>query len=205
MIEELCHLIEYVCDEYNKCEQNWINNENYCKVNLKNKQVIDIVGNDELTNLIFDYREFLGSQDLPIIIDKFKCEKSRINSRIKTKNSSSFKINNYILNHNEGKEPIIKCFNDLFGIRIICKESLNYKIIKENLEKKYPNLLIIDSSKDNGEYQYKATHIYFKSNNFYFRWELQVWNECDEKNNIISHSKYKEDYIKWEKENKGGE
>ena len=52
--------------------------------------------------------------------------------------------------------------------------------------------------------EYKATHIYFKENNFTFQWELQIWNECDEINNIRSHEKYKQDYVIWENKNKGG-
>ena len=47
-------------------------------------------------------------------------------------------------------------------------------------------------------------YIYFRQGNFNFQWELQVWNKENEINNITSHEKYKQDYIKWEKENKGG-
>ena len=43
-----------------------------------------------------------------------------------------------------------------------------------------------------------------QQNNFNCQWELQIWNKEDEMNNINSHEKYKQDYIKWEKENKGG-
>ena len=42
-------------------------------------------------------------------------------------------------------------------------------------------------------------HIYFKEDNYTFPWELQIWLEQDEKNNLISHAKYKEDYAQWEK------
>ena len=66
---------------------------------------------------------------------------------------------------------------------------------------KYPNLKVIDSSKG----EYKATHIYFRDGNYNFQWELQIWNKCDEATNIESHRKYKQEYVKWEKSNKGGE
>ena len=59
----------------------------------------------------------------------------------------------------------------------------------------------IDSSKK----AYKATHIYFKQDNWNFQWELQIWNKENEINNINSHEKYKQGYVKWEKENNGGE
>ena len=82
------------------------------------------------------------------------------------------------------------------NIRTKAKNSIEYKIKNyiENHEK-----CIKSYRKD-----YKATHIYFRQGNFNFQWELQIWNKEDEINNINSHEKYKQDYIKWEKENKGG-
>ena len=65
---------------------------------------------------------------------------------------------------------------------------------------KYKKLKCIDSTKND----YKAVHIYFKKDNYAFQWELQIWNKIDATNNIISHEKYKQDYVKWENENKGG-
>lgn len=127
--------------------------------------------------------------------------KSEINSRVKSQNSIEYKINNYMSEkHNNGKNPINKCFNDLYGIRIILSGSFKYDEIKEFVEKRY-SLKCINSSKG----EYVATHIYFKKNNYSFQWELQVWDKEHEINNIRSHEKYKQDYTKWEKENKGGE
>ena len=63
-------------------------------------------------------------------------------------------------------------------------------------------LKCIDSSKDVG---YIATHIYFKKDNYSFPWELQIWDKTHENSNIMLHEQYKQDYIKWEEENKGGE
>lgn len=60
----------------------------------------------------------------------------------------------------------------------------------------------MDSSKKEGNY--KAIHVYFNKDNYAFPWELQIWNKQDEENNLESHKKYKQDYIKWESENKGG-
>jgi hypothetical protein len=53
--------------------------------------------------------------------------------------------------------------------------------------------------------KYIATHVYFKKDNFSFPWELQIWNKKDEEENILSHKMYKQHYIKWENNNKGGE
>ena len=78
----------------------------------------------------------------------------------------------------------------------LLKAILNYRLfINKN------NLKCIDSSKEVG---YTATHIYFQNDNYSFPWELQVWDKSHEKSNIESHERYKQEYIKWEKENKGG-
>lgn len=70
-------------------------------------------------------------------------------------------------------------------------EIINY--IKNN----FPDLKVINSSKG----YYKAVHVYFgKGNNYLFQWELQVWLERDQISNLLSHHKYKQDYVKWEKD-----
>ena len=152
---------------------------------------------------IFNYREFINENNIQLVMDfkQFNSEISKVNIRAKTKNSIEFKIKNYNDNHENGKIPIEKCLNDLFGIRIICSQKLNYDEIVNFIKEKNKKLKCIDSSKKD----YKATHIYFKQDNFNFQWELQIWNKEDETNNINSHEKYKQDYVKWEKENKGGE
>jgi len=79
------------------------------------------------------------------------------------RNSIEYKLNNYIKNHNEGEEPINKCFNDIFGIRIVLENNIKYDEIKEFVDNKYDYLKCIDSSKGD----YVATHIYFKSDYFF--------------------------------------
>lgn len=147
------------------------------------------------------YRQFLNDRALKLTMSfeslKLSCV---VDTRIKARNSIEYKIYRYIQEHSDGEIPINKCFNDLFGIRIICEEKLTNKQVSELIKNKFKNLKCIDSSKKD----YKATHIYFKQDNFNFQWELQVWNKEDEINNINSHEKYKQDYVKWEKENKGG-
>ena len=88
----------------------------------------------------------------------------------------------------------------MFGIRIILDKRNKFEEIKNYVEQNYDNIKVRDSS--NGDY--KATHLYFKEDNFSFQWELQVWNKEDEECNINSHKKYKQDYTKWEIESKGG-
>lgn len=200
MLKELDELINFIQTEYIQLTHKWEQSGYYIKINLKNNQVYDLLENKTMLDNIVNYREFLNQNNIQLMMDfkKFNSANATINIRTKAKNSIEFKIENYIKNHEDGKIPINKCFNDLFGIRIICNEELSFDQVFKLVNNKYSNLKCIDSSKN----EYKATHIYFKKDNFTFQWELQVWNKTDERRNINSHEKYKQDYIKWENENK---
>lgn len=202
MFEELEKLIDFIQSEYIEFNKKWKESNYYSKINLRNNLVCDLLDNELILEAIFNYREFINESNIQLIMDfkQFNTENSKVNVRTKTKNSIEYKIKNYIENHENGEIPIDKCLNDLFGIRIIMNKRLTYNQIIDFIRKKYKNLKCIDSSKK----EYKATHIYFKQDNFNFQWELQIWNKEDENNNINSHEKYKQDYVKWEKENKGG-
>lgn len=202
MLNELENLINFILIEFMEFNEKWQKSNYYTKINLKNNLVCDLLENEKILNTIFNYREFINENNIQLIMDfkKFNSENAKINIRTKSKNSIEYKIKNYIENHENGKIPIEKCLNDLFGIRIICGQKLTYEQIKEFINQKYNKLKCIYSLRQ----EYKATHIYFKQDNFNFQWELQVWNKEDEINNINSHEKYKQDYVKWEKENKGG-
>lgn len=202
MLEELDKLIDFIQTEYINFTTKWEQSNYYSKINLKNTVVCDILENKVLLDAIINYREFINENNIQLVLDfkQFTTEKSKVNIRTKAKNSIEYKIKNYMENHENGKVPINKCFNDLFGIRIIVKDGLTYNEIENLITNKYSNLKCINSSKKD----YKATHIYFKKNNFSFQWELQIWNKIDELNNIESHERYKQDYVKWENENKGG-
>lgn len=202
MLEELDKLINFIQNEYVQLTTKWEQSDYYTKINLSNNQVCDLLENKLILDTIVNYREFINQNNIQLLMDfkRFNSEKATVNIRTKAKNSIEFKIENYIKNHENGKVPINKCFNDLFGIRIICDKELSFAEVFGLINTKHSGLKCIDSSKD----EYKATHIYFKKNNYTFQWELQVWNKIDEVNNIISHEKYKQDYVKWENENKGG-
>lgn len=202
MLEELDKLINFIQKEYINFTKEWKQSDYYSKINIKNTLVCNVLENKTLLDTIINYREFINENNIQLVMDfkKFSTETSKVNIRTKSKNSIEYKIKNYIENHENGKVPINKCFNDLFGIRIICKDELTYTQIADLINNKYNDLKCINSSKKD----YKATHIYFKKDNYSFQWELQIWNKVDEINNIESHEKYKQDYVKWENENKGG-
>ena len=202
MLEELEKLVKFIQTEYIQFNKKWQNSDYYTKINLKNNLISDLTENEEILNAVFNYREFINENNIKLLMDfkQFNTENAKVNIRTKAKNSIEYKIKNYIENHENGKVPINKCLNDLFGIRIICTKKIENEQIKQLVKLKFKHLKCIDSSKQD----YKATHIYFRQDNFNFQWELQIWNKEDEMNNINSHEKYKQDYIKWEKENKGG-
>ncbi len=202
MLEELDKLINFIQTEYVQLTTKWEQSDYYTKINLKSTQVCGLLENKLILDTIIKYREFINQNNIQLLMDfkKFNSENATVNIRTKAKNSIEFKIENYIKNHENGKVSINKCFNDLFGIRIICSEELSFDEVLKLINNKYDNLKCIDSTKND----YKATHIYFKKDNYNFQWELQIWNKIDEVNNIISHEKYKQDYVRWENENKGG-
>ena len=104
-----------------------------------------------------------------------------ISQRIKAENSIQDKIRRYKTRKEQGKIPIKKCLNDLFGVRLIGpgrlgKQELD-QFLGENL--KHRKLSCKDSSK-NG---YRALHVYIMKDNLCFPWELQIWCNEDEENN----------------------
>lgn len=204
MLEELYKLINFIQKEYVEFNEKWETSNNYFKLNLKKYEIRDLLNNEELLNFIFNYREFINIHNVQLVVDfqKFNNDYSKISTRVKAKNSIEDKITRYTRSseHENGKIQINKCLNDLFGIRLITDYNFTFEEILHAIEKNYTNLKCINSSNRD----YKATHLYFKQNNFGFPWELQIWNKKDEINNIISHEKYKQDYVTWEKENKGG-
>lgn len=204
MLEELDKLIIFIVKEYNKLFEEWKNDIQYDLINQKKKLVKDINKDDYILNTILDYRTYINENNIKLKIGISQLNlKSEINTRVKSQNSIEYKINNYMtVKHEYGKVPLNKCLNDLYGIRIIFDDKIEFKNIKKFINDKYSNKLkCYDASKG----QYKAIHIYFSKSNYSFQWELQIWNREDEINNLISHQQYKQDYTKWEKENKGGE
>lgn len=202
MFEELEKLIDFIIGEYSKISEEWKKSPLFDSINQKDKLVRDINDDNNILNTILNYRRFINEWNIeldPAL--KYLDLVSDVNSRVKAQNSIEYKISNYMSEKHEfGKVPLNKCFNDLYGIRIIFDESIKFEDIKKFIDEKYNRALkCYDASKGD----YVATHIYFKSGNYCFQWELQIWDKEHEESNLISHDKYKQDYTKWETENKG--
>lgn len=126
MLEELDNLINFIQTEYIDFTEKWEQSDYYSKINLKDTLVCDVLENKILLDAIISYREFINENNIQLVMDfkQFNTNKSKVNIRTKAKNSIEYKIKNYIKNHENGKVPINKCFNDLFGIRLYVKISL---------------------------------------------------------------------------------
>ena len=198
-MEELKQIIIFIRDKYDKISNEWENNSEYISLNMQKYQVKDIYNNDKILAYILNYRNFINEKATEII-DSIKLLNTTniVICRVKALNSIQYKIENYEKNHENGKIPIRKCLNDLFGIRLISEEEITFETIKEFLNKNFPELKCIHSKKE----QYDAVHIYFgNDNNKKFQWELQLWDKLHEESNYISHAKHKQGYTKWESEN----
>ena len=199
-MSELKKLIEFIQNEYNVVNEKWKSINKNKSFNMKKTRVEDIFLDDQILNYVYDYIAFLKTNTMDIEIMSTKMKElginSKVNNRIKALNSIQLKIEKYNNSSEKGKIPINKCLNDLLGFRIICDNDITYDDILKIKEDKFPYLKCIEAKRG----EYRAIHIYFgKEDNKNFQWELQVWNKCMERSNLISHAKHKQEYIKWEK------
>lgn len=191
-------LVEDVLNIYTQLSNLWIVTHKKL-LNQRAIQVRDIEINSDIYNYILEYRDFITQN-----YDKIQQLKyfKKIRCRVKNPNSIESKITGYISTskHEYGKIQFNKCFNDIFGLRCVSNTHFDLNIIKELIKNsKYSkNVKVVDGS--HPDYGYKAIHLYFTLSNFTFRWELQLWNTEDEKNNIEMHNKYKQHYITLENE-----
>ncbi|OOS26169.1 GTP pyrophosphokinase [Moraxella porci DSM 25326] len=113
--------------------------------------------------------------------------------RVKTSESIQDKIARHLARQNQ--YPVNNILNDIFGARIVLP-SKDIALILENLDRfkeKYglKNWYLRDVD------GYIGIHVYFKNaSNFYYPWELQIWDENDAVNNIKNHIAYKRDFVK---------
>lgn len=198
-MEELKKLIMLIEEQYKIINQKWMNDENYFFINMKRLKVEDVYKNEELLMDIFNYRKFINDNISEMVNSIQKQNFSNIvNTRVKALNSIQYKIHNYTIYHENGKIPLKKCLNDIFGIRMIFNEDINFENIKKFVDDNFSNLKCIKSIKGD----YFAIHIYFgNDDNMKFQWELQLWDSNHFKTNLASHAKYKQDYTKWELRN----
>ncbi|MEA2098584.1 MAG: GTP pyrophosphokinase [Campylobacterota bacterium] len=112
--------------------------------------------------------------------------------RVKTRESIDDKIER--LSSREDQYPVNNWLNDIFGARIVLNTQQIESII-DTLDEWQDELSLKNWYLREKE-GYKGLHIYFKNrSNFYFPWELQIWDEKDVRNNIKNHEKFKRNFI----------
>lgn len=174
-------------------------------VNLKKKQINRIIqGTADNFTLDFLFEDYLTKYcnklaftQLVIKQEILQLEKYEFTSRVKQPESRLSKLLTYRFEKSEdGKGPVNKCLNDLFGCRVILDfDSLDnaFSILKEKLA----DFTFIKINKKYNK-DYEAIHIYFKGlGNTYFPWELQIWHKDKEKSNKLSHALHKQSYLEW--------
>ena len=201
--DTLFSLIECIILSRERLNQLWVEVSEGEPVSYKKRQICDIETDTRIWGNILRYRSFLSDYQIELVseVTKLQNKNNIINTRIKQLNSIQYKYHKYLTGNLKGKSAINKCFNDLYGIRIIINDSFEYEEVKREVSLRFPDLKIINADKD----AYYATHIYFQESNYVFPWELQVWEKCNEEGNLISHNEYKQDYVKWESDLKNKE
>lgn len=108
--------------------------------------------------------------------------------RVKTRESIDDKIARYT--SREDQYPVNNWLNDIFGARIVLTateiQSAMDLLDDWQSELNLKNWYLRDKE------GYRGLHVYFKNkSNFYFPWELQIWDENDLQSNIQNHEKFK--------------
>ncbi len=112
--------------------------------------------------------------------------------RVKTRESIDDKFQRFSIR--EDQYPVNNWLNDIFGARIIltAEEIVRVMDLLDDwqAELSLKNWYLRD--KDG----YRGLHVYFKNkSNFYFPWELQIWDAVDLHSNIQNHEKFKRNFI----------
>ncbi len=112
--------------------------------------------------------------------------------RVKTRESIDDKMARYT--SREDQYPVNNWLNDIFGARIVLSAS-EIQALMDLLDDWQTELNLKNWYLRDKE-GYRGLHIYFKNkSNFYFPWELQIWDEKDLQSNIQNHEKFKRNFI----------
>lgn len=112
--------------------------------------------------------------------------------RVKTRESIDDKIARF--SSRDDQYPVNNWLNDIFGTRIILSaDEIN---VVMSLLDDWQDELGLKNWYLREKEGYRGLHIYFKNkSNFYFPWELQIWDEKDIQSNIHNHEKFKRNFI----------
>lgn len=112
--------------------------------------------------------------------------------RVKTRESIDDKIERYA--SREDQYPVNNWLNDIFGARIILTADEIHAVM--NLLDDWQDELNLKNWYLRDKAGYRGLHVYFKNrSNFYFPWELQIWDAADMRSNIENHEKFKRNFL----------
>lgn len=112
--------------------------------------------------------------------------------RVKTRESIDDKIGRF--SNRDDQYPVNNWLNDVFGARIILTAE-EIKTVMDSLDDWQDEFGLKNWYLREKE-GYRGLHIYFKNkNNFYFPWELQIWDVEDIQRNIQNHEKFKRNFV----------
>ena len=112
--------------------------------------------------------------------------------RVKTRESIDDKIERYA--SREDQYPVNNWLNDIFGARIILTADEISRVM--DLLDDWQDALNLKNWYLRDKEGYRGLHVYFKNrSNFYFAWELQIWDAADMRSNIENHEKFKRNFL----------
>lgn len=112
--------------------------------------------------------------------------------RVKTRESIDDKIERFSIR--EDQYPVNNWLNDIFGARIILTADEITSVIA--LLDDWQEAFGLKNWYLRHKEGYRGLHIYFKNkSNFYFPWELQIWDVQDIQSNIKNHEKFKRNFL----------
>ncbi|MEY4978826.1 MAG: hypothetical protein RLZZ352_1096 [Pseudomonadota bacterium] len=112
--------------------------------------------------------------------------------RVKTRESIDDKIERFASRENQ--YPVHNWLNDIFGARIVLDADEIEAVT--NLLDEWQETLGLKNWYFRETGGYRGLHVYFKNkSNFYFPWELQIWDAKDIQSNIQNHEKFKRNFV----------
>ncbi|PHR03101.1 MAG: GTP pyrophosphokinase [Halomonas sp.] len=115
--------------------------------------------------------------------------------RVKTRESIDDKIERF--SRREDQYPVNNWLNDIFGARIVLTADEISQVME--LLDDWQDELGLKNWYLRDKEGYRGLHVYFKNrSNFYFPWELQIWDEADVRSNIENHEKFKRHFMQGE-------
>jgi len=183
-IEKAKKLVAIVNDVHLQYSQDYFETGKIEKINLAKTAVPTEHILSYRLNLHESINDYLMSQDLEGITYYY---------RVKTSESILDKINRF--SQNTDKYPVNNWMNDIFGARMILSTA-EIEEIQELLDG-WQEQFGLKNWYFRDKEDYRGLHIYFKNkSNFYFPWELQLWDENDVEKNIQNHRLHKRGFVK---------